>query len=312
MLTAAKEETFSAPMVWTDECVLPLAASAVYPKTRVWGSKPENVHCSSATSPLKIELHWGCEESSEKTAVGSGVTYDYDAFGNLIHSTGTTPNNYLFAGEQFDPDLNLYYNRARYLNVPTSRFWTQDPSKPDIRLPHTLHRYLFAANDPINRHDPSGNDDIGELSVSESISETLDTLPSVQAGPAEDLASEAVQAETDTAFENSLTWREAEEDTLKEIGGRAQEPFNTSSGPRIVDAYNPETEVAAESKSGFVQYSERIITQIEKDAELLRNPNVPIKEYIWRFYRSPYTGRIGADPRVLQLLEDNGIKWILN
>ena len=43
-------------------------------------------------------------------------TYDYDAYGNLIHSTFTgsapTPNNYLFAGEQFDPDLNLYYNRA--------------------------------------------------------------------------------------------------------------------------------------------------------------------------------------------------------
>ena len=34
-------------------------------------------------------------------------TYDYDAFGNLIHSTGSTPNNYLFAGEQFDPDLHL-------------------------------------------------------------------------------------------------------------------------------------------------------------------------------------------------------------
>src|SRR6266849_4088734 len=30
-------------------------------------------------------------------------TYDYDAFGNLIHSTGTTPNNYLYSGEQFDP-----------------------------------------------------------------------------------------------------------------------------------------------------------------------------------------------------------------
>jgi uncharacterized protein RhaS with RHS repeats len=29
-------------------------------------------------------------------------TYDYDAFGNLLHSTGTTQNNYLFAGEQFE------------------------------------------------------------------------------------------------------------------------------------------------------------------------------------------------------------------
>src|SRR5262249_14367852 len=41
-------------------------------------------------------------------------TYDYDAFGNLINRTGTTPNNFLFAGEQFDPALGIYYNRARY------------------------------------------------------------------------------------------------------------------------------------------------------------------------------------------------------
>ena len=49
-------------------------------------------------------------------------TYDYDAFGNLINSAGTTPNNYLFAGEQYDPALGLYYNRARYLNTITGRF----------------------------------------------------------------------------------------------------------------------------------------------------------------------------------------------
>ena len=32
-------------------------------------------------------------------------TYTYDAFGNLINSTGSTANNYLFAGEQYDPCL---------------------------------------------------------------------------------------------------------------------------------------------------------------------------------------------------------------
>ena len=32
-------------------------------------------------------------------------TYEYDAFGNLVNSTGTTPNNYLYRGEQYDPDL---------------------------------------------------------------------------------------------------------------------------------------------------------------------------------------------------------------
>src|SRR5271169_5814884 len=90
MLTAAKEEKFCAPMVWADACVLPLAAAGVYPKTRVWGSKPENVHCSSATPPLKIELRWGCEECSEKTAVGSGVSFKYDPFGRRIYKSSSS------------------------------------------------------------------------------------------------------------------------------------------------------------------------------------------------------------------------------
>ncbi|HXY25946.1 MAG TPA: hypothetical protein VEI73_14920, partial [Candidatus Acidoferrum sp.] len=57
--------------------------------------------------------------SAPRHLVGVVFTYDYDAFGNLLHSTGISYNNYLFAGEQFDPDLGLYYNRARYLNVST-------------------------------------------------------------------------------------------------------------------------------------------------------------------------------------------------
>ena len=40
-------------------------------------------------------------------------TYTYDAFGNVIARTGTTLNNYMFDAEQFDPDLSLYYLRAR-------------------------------------------------------------------------------------------------------------------------------------------------------------------------------------------------------
>jgi RHS repeat-associated protein len=65
-------------------------------------------------------------------------TYDYDAFGNLIHSTGTTPNNYLFTSEQFDTDLGLYFNRARYLNTSTgSGVWIQKKGTTPIPFPCT-------------------------------------------------------------------------------------------------------------------------------------------------------------------------------
>ena len=85
-------------------------------------------------------------------------TYDYDAFGNLIHSTGTSYNNYLFAGEQFDPDLNLYYNRARYLNVSTGRFWSMDTYEGVVNDPLSLHKYMYADQNPVSARDPSGHD----------------------------------------------------------------------------------------------------------------------------------------------------------
>jgi RHS repeat-associated protein len=107
MLTAAKQGKFSAPMAWTDECVLPLAASGVYPKTRVWGSEPENVHCSSATTPLRIELRWGCEECSEKTAVGSGVTFKYNPMGYRIYkSSSVSTSVYAYDGDSVVEETN--------------------------------------------------------------------------------------------------------------------------------------------------------------------------------------------------------------
>ena len=34
-------------------------------------------------------------------------TYEYDAFGNLLNKTGTTPNEMLYRGEQWDLDLGM-------------------------------------------------------------------------------------------------------------------------------------------------------------------------------------------------------------
>ena len=45
--------------------------------------------------------------------------YVYDAFGNLISSVGSTKNDFLFCGEQFDPVTGLYYLRARYMDTTT-------------------------------------------------------------------------------------------------------------------------------------------------------------------------------------------------
>jgi RHS repeat-associated protein len=91
--------------------------------------------------------------------------YEYDAFGNLLDHTGTTPNNYLYRGEQWDPDLSLYYLSARYYNPATGRFMSQDPYGGDVRDPASLHRYRYASGNPVNRIDPSGRDDTTEIAL---------------------------------------------------------------------------------------------------------------------------------------------------
>ena len=85
-------------------------------------------------------------------------TYEYDAFGNKVSSTGSTPNNYLYRGEQYDPDLSLYYLRARYYNPVTGRFLSVDPEAGEGQ-----RRYEYAAADPINGMDPSGNEAMMEF-----------------------------------------------------------------------------------------------------------------------------------------------------
>jgi RHS repeat-associated protein len=84
-------------------------------------------------------------------------TYDYDAWGNTVNQVGDdTPNVYLYRGEQYDPDMQLYYLRARYLNPTTGRLLSTDPARGDATSPFTLNRYNYADADPVDRIDPSG------------------------------------------------------------------------------------------------------------------------------------------------------------
>ncbi len=84
-------------------------------------------------------------------------TYTYDAFGNLLAAVGSTPNDYLYAGEQFDPNVGFYYLRARYMNPDAGRFLTMDSYEGSPFDPLSLHKYLYANANPVGNVDPSGN-----------------------------------------------------------------------------------------------------------------------------------------------------------
>jgi RHS repeat-associated protein len=104
-------------------------------------------------------------------------TYDYDAFGNLINRTGTTENLFLFTGQQYDSNIGFYYLRARYYQPTNGRFISFDPFAGDPYAPMSLHKYLYAYDNPLNLIDFSGEQaELVGLMVSISISDILSKI----------------------------------------------------------------------------------------------------------------------------------------
>jgi RHS repeat-associated protein len=97
-------------------------------------------------------------------------TYAYDAFGNIVAESGSTTNEFLYRGEQYDASLGMYYLRARYYVPRTGRFLTADKYEGEDPRPcecadggnvgphlESHHQFSYADGDPINLIDPSGD-----------------------------------------------------------------------------------------------------------------------------------------------------------
>jgi RHS repeat-associated protein len=126
----------------------------------------QNQVISSSWTP-SFYIYDGGGTVRKLTSISGSVTdsYEYDAFGNSFTVSGSTPNEMMYRGEQFDSDLGLYYLRARYYNPLTGRFMSRDPEDGKPIDPKTLHKYLYAGGDPVNEVDPRGRDaeEEGEL-----------------------------------------------------------------------------------------------------------------------------------------------------
>ncbi len=112
------------------------------------------------------------------------ASFDYDGYGNLLNSTNSTTSNYRYTGQQWDPDLQQYYLRARYYDPKLGRFWTIDTYDGDQTDPLSLHKYLYCEANPANHIDPSGHD-MGDLMISMGIGATIGGLSSAVANVAE-------------------------------------------------------------------------------------------------------------------------------
>lgn len=122
---------------------------------------------------------------------GAGVvtdTYVYEAFGQVLHQTGTTPNVYLYAAQPRDLATGLDYLQTRYLSPSTGRFVSMDTELGDLDNPLTMNRYLYVTANPVNRIDPTGEK---SLTVAEFLVATaISTIISVGATAAAGLARE--------------------------------------------------------------------------------------------------------------------------
>ena len=92
---------------------------------------------------------------------------DYDSFGRvLLESNAAAGDRFKFTGREYDPQLELYYYRARFYDPLLGRFISQDPlgfAAGDANL------YRYVGNDPLNYTDPFGLSEAAERGIWQSL-----------------------------------------------------------------------------------------------------------------------------------------------
>jgi RHS repeat-associated protein len=160
------------------------AVQARYTYGNTLVSQTQNVSNAPVSSFYGYDAHGNIAFLAD-LAGGVADTYSYDAWGNLLGQSGSTPNTRLYDGEEVDPDLGLINLRARTYLSGTGRFLTMDPVMIDSKPPLSSNNYLYANVDPVNRRDPLGLFDLGEeglLLAAETAPALLPTVVAATAG----------------------------------------------------------------------------------------------------------------------------------
>jgi RHS repeat-associated protein len=101
--------------------------------------------------------------SSSLVTTSTGLveeTLAYYAFGATRLNTGTANVPYKYTDQELDSSTGLYFYGARYYDATLGRFMSPDSGVPYPNDPQSFNRYSYTRNNPMNRVDPSGNDDL--------------------------------------------------------------------------------------------------------------------------------------------------------
>jgi len=94
-------------------------------------------------------------------------TYEYDAFGNEIDKVDTDTNPWRYCGEYYDVETDNIYLRNRYYSPATGRFINEDSIRSGGNW------YIYCADNPVNRIDPTGLKDVELRATAESFGATV-------------------------------------------------------------------------------------------------------------------------------------------
>lgn len=83
--------------------------------------------------------------------------YEYDPFGSLASHSGAAESRYLYTGQEYDPETDLYYYNARYYHPTIGRFVSRDVLLGSDGDSLSRNRYAYVKNNPFKYTDPSGN-----------------------------------------------------------------------------------------------------------------------------------------------------------
>jgi len=108
-----------------------------------------------------------------------GETTNASQAGSSTPATITTAHQ--FAGERFNSDLTLYYNRARWMDARVGRLNSVDSHLGFPVIPATLNKYSYAVGNPMFFTDPSGMESLGDIGTAGNIQGGLSSsaLPNV-------------------------------------------------------------------------------------------------------------------------------------
>jgi len=119
------------------------------------GSATYTPGISERRSSTTTFLHSGLKNADSQTGTGQtiGATKQYDAFGNVLASTGTWKGPFGYAGSfgyQEDADSSLKLLGHRYYDASIGRFLTRDPVKDGRNW------FVYCEGKPTKHVDPEG------------------------------------------------------------------------------------------------------------------------------------------------------------